>query len=141
REPRGAERRPLSPRPAPPRRRTARAARRTPLDCERRPTAEGSPSVSDAAKKQPAKPARRSRGSLSEEEIVSGAIALVKRDGLEGLSMPNLARHLGAGVMSLYWYFHSKDELLAAMAERTMREIYARLPAVGDGPWDKEIVR
>ena len=84
---------------------------------------------------------RRSRGSLSEEEIVTGAIALAKRDGLEGLSMPNLARHLGAGVMSLYWYFHSKEELLGAMAEHTMREMYARLPLVGTGPWDDEVIR
>ena len=84
---------------------------------------------------------RRSRGSLSEEEILNGAIALVKRDGLDGLSMPNLARHLGAGVMSLYWYFHSKDDLLGAMAEHTMHEVYARLPAVGDGPWEDEVTR
>lgn len=87
------------------------------------------------------RPARRSRGSLSEEEIVSGAIALAKRDGLEGLSMPNLARHLGAGVMSLYWYFHSKEELLGAMAEHAVREVYARLPLVGKGAWDDEVIR
>lgn len=84
---------------------------------------------------------RRSRGSLSEDEIVSGAITLAKRDGLDNLSMPNLARHLGAGVMSIYWYFHSKEDLLAAMAEHTMRDVYARLPQVGKGSWDNEMVR
>lgn len=86
-------------------------------------------------------PTRRSRGSLSEEEIVLGALALAKRDGLDGLSMPNLARHLGAGVMSLYWYFHSKEELLGAMAEHTVKEVYARLPLVGNGAWDDEVIR
>jgi AcrR family transcriptional regulator len=86
-------------------------------------------------------PARRSRGSLSQEEILAGAIELVERDGLEGLSMPILARHLGAGVMSLYWYFHSKDELLAAMAEHAIREVYGRLSPPGDGPWDEEMLR
>jgi AcrR family transcriptional regulator len=84
---------------------------------------------------------RRSRGSLSQEEILTGAIELVERDGLEGLSMPNLARHLGAGVMSLYWYFHSKEELLAAMAEHAIHEVYGRLSPPGDGPWDEEMLR
>jgi AcrR family transcriptional regulator len=55
--------------------------------------------------------------------------------------MPNLARHLGAGVMSLYWYFHSKDELLAAMAEHAIHEVYGRLSPPGDRPWDEEILR
>jgi AcrR family transcriptional regulator len=55
--------------------------------------------------------------------------------------MPNLARHLEAGVMSLYWYFHSKDELLAAMAEHAIHEVYGRLSPPGDGPWDQEILR
>lgn len=86
-------------------------------------------------------PTRRSRGSLSEEEIVLGALALAKRDGLDGLSMPNLARHLGAGVMSVYWYFRSKEELLGAMAEHTVTEVYARLPQVGNRAWDDEIIR
>lgn len=84
---------------------------------------------------------RRSRGSLSEEEIVSGALLLAKRDGLENLSMPNLARHLGTGVMSLYWYFHSKEELLGAMTEHTMREVYGKLPLVGKSGWDNEVIR
>jgi AcrR family transcriptional regulator len=92
-----------------------------------------------AAKATP--PKRRSRGSLSEEEILDGAIFLVKRDGLAGLSMPNLAKHLGAGVMSLYWYFHSKDELLGAMAEHAMKEVYSRLPPVGRRPWEDEVIR
>ena len=92
-------------------------------------------------KAKTAAPTRRSRGSLSEEEILTAAIELAERDGLDGLSMPNLARHLEAGVMSLYWYFHSKDELLAAMAERTIHDVYARLSPAGDGPWDEEIIR
>jgi AcrR family transcriptional regulator len=94
------------------------------------------------AKAKPAKdPSRRSRGSLSESEILAAAIALAERDGLENLSMPNLAKHLGAGAMSIYWYFHSKDDLLGAMTEHTMRELYARLPPVGGGPWNEEILR
>jgi AcrR family transcriptional regulator len=88
-----------------------------------------------------AAPGRRSRGSLSQEEILAGAIEIVERDGLDGLSMPILARHLGAGVMSLYWYFHSKEELLGAMGEHAILEVYARLSPPGNGPWDEEMIR
>lgn len=82
---------------------------------------------------------RRARGSLSEEEILDGAHALVARDGLPGLSMPALARHLGAGVTSIYWYFRNKEELLVALAERVTRDLYDALPPIGDGPWDEEL--
>jgi AcrR family transcriptional regulator len=84
---------------------------------------------------------RRSRGSLSEDEILAGAIAVAERDGLDGLSMPNLAKHLGASAMSVYRYFHSKDDLLAAMFERTMMEVYSRLPLIANGAWDDEVIR
>ena len=56
--------------------------------------------------------ARRQRGSLSEEEILDGAHALIARGGLDALSMPALARELAAGVTSIYWYFRNKEELL-----------------------------
>ena len=85
------------------------------------------------------KRARRARGSLSEAEILDGAHDLLAREGLAGLSMPALARHLGAGVTSIYWYFRGKEELLVALAERVTGELYDRLPPIGDGPWDAEL--
>jgi AcrR family transcriptional regulator len=82
---------------------------------------------------------RRARGSLSPDEILRTTQELVHRDGLEALSMPVLARELGAGVTSIYWYFRSKDELLVALAERVTEELYAAFPRIGDGPWDDEL--
>jgi AcrR family transcriptional regulator len=88
-----------------------------------------------------AKPRRRARGSLSQEEILDGAYRVVAEEGLMALSMPALARELKAGVTSIYWYFRSKEDLLAALAERVVQEVYSRLPPVGDGRWDEEIER
>ena len=45
--------------------------------------------------------------------------------------MPALANHLGAGVMSIYWYFRNKDELLVAMADRALEQVYSGLPQPG----------
>jgi AcrR family transcriptional regulator len=94
--------------------------------------------------RQPAakgRPARRARGSLSPDEILDGACHLVAQDGLPALSMPILARHLHAGVTSIYWYFRSKDELLTALAERVTSDVYTRLPPIGSGAWYKEAER
>jgi AcrR family transcriptional regulator len=83
--------------------------------------------------------ARRPRGSLSADEILDAARELVEQAGLQGLSMPTLARSLHSGVTSIYWYFRSKDELLAALTDRVAREIVRELPPVGDGTWDDEL--
>jgi len=83
---------------------------------------------------------RRARGSLSAETILDAAERIVDGGGLHALSMPVLARALGSGVTSIYWYFRSKDELVAALADRVEQHLYARLPPIGDGSWDDELV-
>lgn len=83
---------------------------------------------------------RRARGSLSEEEIVNAAIALVERDGVDGLSMVGLAESLNAGVMSVYWYFRNKEDLLLAMADRALTDLMSRFPSVLDGQWDDQLM-
>jgi AcrR family transcriptional regulator len=83
---------------------------------------------------------RRARGSLSADEILDAAERIVDRDGLHSLSMPTLARELGCGVTSIYWYFRSKEDLVVALADRVEQHLYARLPPIGDGPWDDEVV-
>ena len=83
---------------------------------------------------------RRARGSLSREEILGAARLFVETNGLRELSFPRLAEHLNAGASSLYSYFQSKDELLATILDDVTAEMYLRLPEIGDGPWDEEIV-
>lgn len=83
---------------------------------------------------------RRARGSMSAEEILAAAKRLVERDGIRLLSMPSLAKELGCGVTSIYWYFRSKEELLEALTSDVFREMHERLPPVGDGPWDEELL-
>jgi AcrR family transcriptional regulator len=51
--------------------------------------------------------------------------------------MPRLARHLGTGVTSLYWYYKSKDDLLSALSAEAFRVFYERIPDVSDLAWDE----
>jgi TetR/AcrR family tetracycline transcriptional repressor len=69
---------------------------------------------------------RRPRGSLTREQVVEAAFALADRDGLEALTMPNLATRLECGVMTIYGYIDSKEDLLVAIAQRGLRDL--RLP-------------
>jgi AcrR family transcriptional regulator len=79
--------------------------------------------------------ARRRRGSLSRHALIAAAYDVVARDGLDALSMPVLAREVGAGINSAYSYFRSKDDLLVALGEQVTKEVYTALPPLGDGPW------
>lgn len=87
----------------------------------------------------PARRSRRARGSLSREEILASALALVDRDGLDQLSMPGLARELGSGVTSIYWYFRSKEDLLVALATQVTEDLYSSLPPMSGKSWDEEL--
>jgi TetR/AcrR family transcriptional regulator, tetracycline repressor protein len=69
---------------------------------------------------------RRPRGSLTRAQIVEAALSLTDERGLEALTMPSLAGRLQCGVMTLYGYIESKDDLLDAIAQRGLRDL--RLP-------------
>lgn len=58
-----------------------------------------------------ARPARR-RASHSMEAVVSEAVALLDEAGEAALTFRALAKRLGGGVASIYWYVANKDELL-----------------------------
>jgi AcrR family transcriptional regulator len=67
--------------------------------------------------------ARRAHEPLSRERVLSTAVALAQRDGIEALTMRRLAAELGAGAMSLYHYVRDKDELLDGMIDLVFAEI------------------
>lgn len=64
-----------------------------------------------------------SDAALSKERVVTEAMRLADRDGVDGLSMRRLAGELGAGAMSLYHYVASKEQLLDAMVDFVFEKI------------------
>jgi AcrR family transcriptional regulator len=86
--------------------------------------------------------ARRPRGTLNRGDIVAAAFELAAgEDGVDGLSMPRLARQLRVGVTSLYWYFRSKDDLMSALTEEAADRLYRMLPDYRGQPWDEHLRR
>ncbi|KUI20560.1 TetR family transcriptional regulator [Mycobacterium sp. GA-1285] len=82
---------------------------------------------------------RRDRGSISAEEILEGALEVAQDVSIDNLSMPQLARHLGVGVTSIYWYFRRKDDLLDAMTDRALERFEFTVPTISASNWRESL--
>jgi TetR/AcrR family tetracycline transcriptional repressor len=57
-----------------------------------------------------------------QQRIVEAALELLKKDGLNNLSLREIAKRLGLQAPALYWYFKSKDALVDYMAEAILQK-------------------
>ncbi|MCW2856622.1 MAG: TetR family transcriptional regulator [Marmoricola sp.] len=71
--------------------------------------------------------------------IVDAAAKLVAEQGFDALSMRRLAKECGVGVMTLYGYVRTKDEVLQALANRLLSTL--ELSADDDAPWDERVAQ
>ena len=69
---------------------------------------------------------------LSAERIVEAALAQIAERGLERFSLRDVARALGVYPTAVYWYFRSRNELLAAVCAAAQRDI---VPPPRQGDW------
>ncbi|HJQ16458.1 MAG TPA: TetR family transcriptional regulator [Allosphingosinicella sp.] len=53
---------------------------------------------------------------ITQQQVVTAALALVDKEGLDKLNMRALANRLGVQPSALYWHVGSKEELLSRMA-------------------------
>ncbi|MCB1305011.1 MAG: TetR/AcrR family transcriptional regulator C-terminal domain-containing protein [Leptospiraceae bacterium] len=67
---------------------------------------------------------------ITPESIVSAAVEMADRDGMESLSMRKLAARIGVEAMSLYHHVASREALLDGMVDRVFREL--ALPDIGE---------
>ena len=66
-------------------------------------------------------PARRKRadGELSRERILDAASEIAAERGYEGTSIALVSAKCGLPASSIYWHFKNKDDLIAAVIERS----------------------
>jgi len=81
-------------------------------------------------------PSRAERKPLTRDAIVDAALALLERDGLQGLSMRKLAQELGVEAMSLYHHVANKQALMNGILDLVTEEIEP--PAAGS-PWKRAL--
>jgi len=64
----------------------------------------------------------RSKTALSREKILSRAVRLANRDGVDAVSMRTVAKALNVEAMSLYNHVKNKEDLLLGMVDRVVCE-------------------
>lgn len=84
------------------------------------------------AKKRLASPIEAGTPALSAERIIEVALAQLAERGLERFSLRDVARALGVYPTAVYWYFRSRNDLLAAVCASAQRDI---VPPPRQGEW------
>jgi TetR/AcrR family transcriptional regulator, tetracycline repressor protein len=78
----------------------------------------------------------RARPRPSRERIAEAALALLDREGLEGLTMRRVAAEAGLPTATIYGYFRDKDELVDAVID--LGASRSPLPETS-GPWHAQL--
>lgn len=109
-----------------------------------------SDATDDVEKKVVAKHQRRARGSLSREEIIEAATAVINEQGVEAMSMRRVAERLGCSVASPYAHFENQEEIMRSLvmngetrltadlrqAQASSTNVYEQLDAIAHGYWN-----
>jgi|TARA_B100000029_G_scaffold313748_1_gene306197 AcrR family transcriptional regulator len=70
---------------------------------------------------------------MRQERILNGALEVFKSKGLDGATMDEIATQSGFGKATLYYYFHSKEEVFAAILEDGWEKLWTSLEPVISG--------
>ena len=87
--------------------------------------------------KEQQKPRRkRADGELSRQRILDAATEIAAERGYEGTSIALVSKKCGLPASSIYWHFKDKDDLIAAVIERSFASWLAawQFPDEGDAP-------
>ena len=64
---------------------------------------------------------------LSRDDIITAVAELIAEQGLENLTMRNIANHVGCSVGTLPHYFDGKDDIVVAALKWSNERIFSRL--------------
>ena len=87
-------------------------------------------------KEQPRTRRKRADGELSRDRILEAATEIAAERGYEGTSIALVSKKCGLPASSIYWHFKDKDDLIAAVIERSFASWLAawQFPDEGDAP-------
>lgn len=71
------------------------------------------------SKKEPRSRQRRADGELSRNRILDAAAEIAVERGYDGTSIGSVSAKCGLPASSIYWHFKDKDDLIAAVIERS----------------------
>src|SRR5688500_15419831 len=76
------------------------------------------------------------RSGLTLKAIINAAIELADAEGVDALSMRNVAVRLGVGAMSLYTHVPGKTELIELMFDSAYGQLYESVESPSQQPGD-----
>lgn len=92
------------------------------------------------ANEQPKPRRRRLDGEQSRERILDAATEIAAERGYEGTSIALVSKKCGLPASSIYWHFKDKDDLIAAVIERSFGTWLAAWQVPTDGTTDDRAV-
>src|SRR5947207_89619 len=87
---------------------------------------------------------RRANGEASREKILDAAAAIAGERGYEGTTINLISERSGLPASSIYWHFKDKDELIAAVIDRSFERWATALEqpiVVPDGATGEDVFR
>ncbi|WP_163506881.1 TetR/AcrR family transcriptional regulator [Fodinicola acaciae] len=73
------------------------------------------------------------RDTLTRDQIVEAAVAVLDADGITGLNMRRLGAQLGMAATAMYWHVRSKDDLVVLAGDHAWSQI--ELPDLATTGW------
>ncbi len=92
------------------------------------------------AKDEPKARRKRADGELSRERILDAATEIAAERGYEGTSIGAVSAKCGLPASSIYWHFKDKDDLIAAVIERSFGTWLTAWGIAGDGSGEERFV-
>src|SRR6476620_3153508 len=93
-----------------------------------------------AEKKEPAARRKRADGELSRQRILDAATEIAAERGYEGTSIALVSKKCGLPASSIYWHFKDKDDLIAAVIERSFASWLSAWDIPTEGSGEQRIV-
>jgi AcrR family transcriptional regulator len=87
---------------------------------------------------------RRANGEASRQRILDAAAEIAGERGYEGTSINLVSERSGLPASSIYWHFKDKDQLIAAVIDRSFAQwsdALGRPVAAPDGATDEDVFR
>ena len=91
-------------------------------------------------KEEPKPRRKRADGELSRERILDAATEIAAERGYEGTSIALVSKKCGLPASSIYWHFKDKDDLIAAVIERSFASWLAAWQLPDEGEAEERVV-
>jgi AcrR family transcriptional regulator len=76
------------------------------------------------------RPQHRARGYVSRERILDAVAEITAERGYDGTSISLVSERSGLPASSIYWHFENKDQLIAAVIDRSFKRFLEKLTPI-----------